>query len=147
MSTPLWIRWARIWAAGGVVVGAGLLLYKYTTPTDEELLNKFSPELRRDYERQRELRREEQRQLINIVKETSKSNDPIWMAGPLVAPWEGSMTNEQMFNDIKKKEATRRQQEELERVERELEELRRASEERTQEIVEERMKNWWKFWK
>ncbi|SMN21162.1 similar to Saccharomyces cerevisiae YGR174C CBP4 Mitochondrial protein required for assembly of cytochrome bc1 complex [Maudiozyma saulgeensis] len=146
MERPLWVRWLRVWAVGGAIIGSGLLLFKYTTPTDEELINALSPELREQYEKQKVLRREEQRQLMDLVKKTSQSNDPIWKTGPFNAPWEGKQNTEEVFNKIQRNEAETRQREDLQRVMAELDMLRQKSELRTQEIVNEKKKHWWKIW-
>lgn len=146
MERPLWVRWLRVWAVGGAIIGTGLVLFKYTTPTDQELIDALSPELREQYEKQKHLRREEQRQLVNLVKQTSQSNDPIWKTGPFNAPWEGKQNTEEIFNNIQKNEAEMRQKEELQKVMADLETLRRESELKTQEIVNEKKKNWWKVW-
>ncbi|ODQ78285.1 hypothetical protein BABINDRAFT_9498 [Babjeviella inositovora NRRL Y-12698] len=89
MSTrPLWYRWVRVYAVGGAIVGTGLLLYKYATPTDEELIARFSPEVRRKYEENRALRQKEQQELMEIVKKTAASKDPIWITGSVKSPSE-----------------------------------------------------------
>ncbi|OBA23674.1 CBP4-domain-containing protein [Metschnikowia bicuspidata var. bicuspidata NRRL YB-4993] len=81
-------KWARMWGAGISIVGTGVLLFKYTVPTDEELIARFSPEIRAEYERNKALRQKEQEELMKIVQETSKSNDPIWKTGRLPSPFE-----------------------------------------------------------
>ncbi|GMM55527.1 Cbp4 protein [Maudiozyma humilis] len=146
MERPLWMRWLRVWAVGGAIIGGGLLLFKYTTPTDEELINSLSPELREQYERQRALRQEEQRQLMDLVKQTSQSNDPIWKTGALTAPWEGKQNAEEVFNNLQRTEAENKQKQDLQKVMADLDALRRESELKTQKIVEEKRKNWWKVW-
>ncbi|ODV80973.1 assembly factor CBP4 [Suhomyces tanzawaensis NRRL Y-17324] len=94
MSTkPLWYRWARVYFTGSCIVGTGVVLYKYTTPTDEELIAAFSPEIRAEYERNRELRQKEQAELMRIAKITSQSNDPIWKTGPIGSPFEKDQRN------------------------------------------------------
>ncbi|VEU22411.1 DEKNAAC103361 [Brettanomyces naardenensis] len=81
-------QWIRSLAWGGGIVGLGYVLFKFTTPTPEQLLAKMSPELRADVEKNRALRMKEQEELIKVVKETSKSNDPIWMTGSIANPWD-----------------------------------------------------------
>ncbi|CAN6622210.1 assembly factor Cbp4p [Trichomonascus vanleenenianus] len=63
---------------GGSVVGFGYLLMKYTTPTDEELINALSPELRKKYEEEKEIRREQNRLLRERIEQQAKSSDPLW---------------------------------------------------------------------
>lgn len=94
MSTkPLWYRWARVYFAGGCIIGTGVLLYIYTTPTDEELISRFLPEVRAEYEKSRGLRQKEQQALMDIVKKTLKSDDPIWKTGPIGSPLERDQRN------------------------------------------------------
>lgn len=146
MEKSVLIRWLKVWAAGGGIIGSGLLLFKYTTPTDQELINSLSPELRDQYYKQKNLRQEEQRRLIEIVKQTSQSKDPIWKTGPFDAPWAGKQNMKEVFDDIEKKDAFNKQKQDLEEIMLDLDALRRESELKTQQIVEEKRKNWWKFW-
>lgn len=80
------LKHTAIW--GGGIIGLGVVLFKYTTPTDEELLARMSPELRAKVESQRELRQQEQKKLMEIVKRTASSDEPIWKTGELYNPWE-----------------------------------------------------------
>lgn len=121
MEKPLWYRWARVYASGAAVVMVGVLLFKYTTPTEEQLINSLSPELRAQYEREKGLRRREQEELIKIVKQTAASNDPIWMTGAIKSPWEKGNKMENLKEKYEKELAEKSQVEELERVQRELE--------------------------
>lgn len=93
MEKPLWYRWARIGVVGSSIVGAGVLLFKYTTPTDEQLVARFLPEIRRDYERNRELRQLEQQELMKVAQATAASSDPIWKTGKIPNPWERDTRN------------------------------------------------------
>ncbi|KAK6460537.1 hypothetical protein DFJ63DRAFT_289921 [Scheffersomyces coipomensis] len=94
MSTkPLWYRWARVYFAGTCIIGSGVLLYKYTTPTDEELIAAFSPEIRAEYEQNKAARKREAEELFKIMKQTSSSNDPIWKTGPIGSPFEKDQRN------------------------------------------------------
>lgn len=86
-------KWAKMFAAGGSIVGTGVLLFKYTVPTDEELIARFSPEIRAEYERGKALRQKEQEELMKIARETSKSNDPIWKTGKIASPFEKDTRN------------------------------------------------------
>lgn len=143
------MRWVKVYMMGGMVIGTGLLLYKYIRPTDEELIARFSPELRLQYEREKGLRRAEQEALMRVVRQTSESNDPIWMTGPIKSPWEinsdkNSYKGTNVSSQSDKQFAEQRQIEELNKVQQELELLRQDSEKRTQEIVNEKSK--WKFW-
>ncbi|ODV64507.1 Cbp4p [Ascoidea rubescens DSM 1968] len=124
---PLWARWARVYATGGAIVGVGVLLYKYASPTDEQVIAGFSPEVRANYEKNKELRRREQEELMKIVQKTAASNDPIWMTGPLSSPFEPGKKNKDWFEEIEKKLAQDRQKQELEKAKKEAEEFNNDS--------------------
>ncbi|QLG72164.1 hypothetical protein HG535_0C05180 [Zygotorulaspora mrakii] len=145
MERPLWVRWLRVWAVGGAIIGGGVLLFKYTTPTDEEIINSLSPELRLQYEKERNLRQAEQQELMNIVKETSLSDKPIWKTGPINSPWEkgekSAVANRDQFQRLKAKEV---QKEELQRIREELAQIRQQTSTATDRIVEEKKKSWWR---
>ncbi|KAH3679168.1 hypothetical protein WICMUC_001179 [Wickerhamomyces mucosus] len=144
MEKPLWYRWARVWAVGFAIVGTGVLLFKYTTPTEEELISRLSPELRQQYEREKQLRRKEQEELIKIVKETSASNDPIWKTGSIQSPWERGTERINLREKYEKELAQQNQMEEIERVRLELELAQAKTRERTDE---ERKKKSWFSWR
>ena len=123
---------------------AGVLLFKYTTPTDEQLIQALSPELRLQYERERNLRQAEQQELMKIVQQTMKSNDPIWKSGSVENPWEkdnGSRATKDQFQRMK---ADQVQKEELERIRQELGKIRTESLNETDKIVSK--KSWWSLW-
>lgn len=81
-------RWVRVWSWGIGIVGTGVLLYTYTVPTEEELIARFSPEVRANYEKNKALRQKEQEELMKIARETANSNDPIWKTGKIASPFE-----------------------------------------------------------
>ncbi|AQZ13045.1 CBP4 (YGR174C) [Zygosaccharomyces parabailii] len=147
METPLWIRWLKVWGYGGLIVATGCLLFKYTTPTDEQIINSLSPELRMQYEREKSLRQAEQQELMKIVKRTAESDDPIWKTGSIQSPFENSnapqIKNRQQFEKLK---ADQVQREELKRINEELAKIRQETSTGTKQIVDERSKGWWKFW-
>lgn len=128
---------------GGAIVGLGAVLFKYTTPTDEELINSLSPELRLQYERERQLRQAEQRELMKIVRETAKSDDPIWKTGSIDSPW-GRSSSEQSREQFQRLKAEEIQREELKRITQELQQIRQDSTAKTQEQVSKSSS--WKFW-
>lgn len=88
MTKPLWYRWARVYVTGFSIVATGVLLYNYTVPTDEELIARFLPENRANYERNRKLRQLEQQELMRIAQETAASKDPVWKTGKIQLPFE-----------------------------------------------------------
>ncbi|BAO39500.1 Assembly factor CBP4 [Kluyveromyces marxianus] len=144
MSSSGFLRWGKVFAAGGSIVLAGVLLFKYTTPTDEQLIQALSPELRLQYERERNLRQAEQQELMKIVQQTMKSNDPIWKSGSVENPWEkdnGSRATKDQFQRMK---ADQVQKEELERIRQELGKIRTESLNETDKIVSK--KSWWSLW-
>lgn len=147
METPLWIRWLKVWGYGGVIIAGGCLLFKYTTPTDEEIINSLSPELRMQYEREKSLRQAEQQELMKIVKQTAQSDDPIWKTGSIQSPWETSALpqakNRQQFEQLK---ADQVQREELKKINEELNKIRQQTTNKTHEIVDDKNQRWWKFW-
>lgn len=148
MERSLFWRWVRVYAVGGSIVGSGLLLYKYSRPTDEELISKFSPEVRREYEANKKLREEEQRELIKIVQESANSKDPIWKTGPLQSPFErgnlGSYSNNTVLERAKRQQLERREQEEIDRVRQNLEALK--EQQRQEKEDKKANKSWWKLW-
>lgn len=116
------LKQTAIW--GGGIVGLGVFLFKFTVPTEEELLQKMSPEIRAQVERNRELRQQEQAMLMEIVKKTADSDQPIWKTGELYNPWEGTgsklladkvnFEKEQAANKLKSElEALKEQQKKL----------------------------------
>lgn len=144
MEKPLWLRWLRVYAVGGAIIGTGLILFKYTTPTDEELVNSLSPELRLQYERERKLRQAEQQELMKIVQETAGSADPIWKTGPIQSPWDRSTDGARTREQFQRVKADQVQKEELQRIRQELEQIRHDSQNKTKEAAENQ--SWWKRW-
>lgn len=90
MSSPtvVMLKHTLIW--GGGIIGLGVLLFKFTVPTDDELLQRMSPEIRAQVEKNRLLRQQEQQMLMDIVQKTAKSDEPVWKTGELFNPWEGT---------------------------------------------------------
>lgn len=115
MSSPnmIMLKHTLIW--GGGIIGLGVLLFKFTVPTDEELLSKMSPEIRAQVEKNRELRQQEQRMVMEIAQKTAKSGQPIWKTGELYNPWEG--TGNKLLVDkvnFEREQAIKKQQSDLE---------------------------------
>ncbi|EMG49822.1 CBP4 Assembly factor CBP4 [Candida maltosa Xu316] len=143
MSTkPLWYRWARVYVAGGSIVGFGVLLFYTICPTDEKLIASFSPEVRADYEKNRELRQQEQKRLMEIAKQTAASNDPIWKAGPIGSPFEKEQRNlnmqlidKELFHKTKFEE---QQKEEIDNANQQMKEVEQL-------LSQKKNKPWWKF--
>lgn len=112
-----------IW--GGGIVGLGVVLFKFTVPTEEELLQKMSPEIRAQVEKNRELRQEEQRILMEIAQKSAKSDQPIWKTGELYNPWEGT-GNKLLIDKVEyeREQAFIKQKSELDRLKEEQEKLK-----------------------
>ncbi|ODV87905.1 hypothetical protein CANARDRAFT_26089 [[Candida] arabinofermentans NRRL YB-2248] len=136
--------WWRGVQGSVALIGGGILLYKYATPTPEELISKMSPEVRADYEKNLEFRKEEHRVLMEIVKKTSSSNDPIWMAGPIKPPWDRdySVNVDTLLVD---KENFAKKQAEL-KQQAELEELKKHSLDLNEKSNKKSDKKWYKLW-
>lgn len=140
MEKPLWYRWARVWVTGFSIIGTGVLLYKYTVPTDEELIARFSPEVRANYEKNRALRQKEQEELMKIAQETAKLNDPIWKTGRIASPFEKDTRGV----DPKLVDATQFFADQQE-TERRAEAAAASAELReTEQLVEQAKKSWWR---
>ncbi|KAK3939433.1 assembly factor CBP4 [Diplogelasinospora grovesii] len=74
-----WWLWTKVLVGGGAVCVGGPAFTYWLTPTDEELFQKYNPELQkrsleRRYERQKEFD-----DFVGKLKEYSKSDKPIWV--------------------------------------------------------------------
>lgn len=139
---PLWYRWARVGFVGASIITTGVLLFKYTTPSDEELIARFSPEVRRDYERNRELRQREQQELMKNAQLTAASNDPIWKTGRISSPWDKDTKN----TDQKLVDAVKFHQEKANEFKKEQIELAQQELLETERIVAEKKKRFFSWW-
>ncbi|GMM36367.1 Cbp4 protein [Saccharomycopsis crataegensis] len=141
-ETPLWMRWAKVNLVGAAIVGFGVLCFKYTTPSDEQLISRMSPEVRSQYEREKSLRRKEQEELIRIVKQTSASNDPIWMTGPIKSPLEHRAFQ---LKDKEKRErdvAAEEQQKELADIKKQIDEAQQTARLENEKAMASSGKGW-----
>lgn len=140
---PLWYRWARVWFVGISIVSSGVLLYKYATPTDEQLIAQFSPEVRQQYERNKELRRQEQLEVMRNAQLTSASTDPIWKTGNIKSPWgkENKGANPNLIDPVKfhQQKAEEFKREQVQKAEHDLNETERL-------VQASKDKKWYKFW-
>ncbi|KAI9220631.1 CBP4-domain-containing protein [Blastocladiella britannica] len=76
-STTNKIVQSVVW--GGGLIGLGVLLLKYTVPTEESLRKDLSPELQRkalDFES--DARRAETARILAIIKQNAESDRPVW---------------------------------------------------------------------
>ncbi|KAK9462187.1 uncharacterized protein V1516DRAFT_673986 [Lipomyces oligophaga] len=94
---------ARIVIVGGGIFGVGYGLYRTTVPTEAQLLEKFSPEIKQRQQQESQLReikpqdsakasegfgKSEEEQLYDIIQSNANSSRPIWMLNdtPGLAP-------------------------------------------------------------
>lgn len=129
---------AGIYGTGIIVLG--FTLFRYTTPTEEQLISRFSPEIRAEYEQNKLLRQQEQQELMKIVQQTSKSNDPIWKTGKISSPFEkdtrGMNPNLVDQKKFERQQALAHQQHQVEQSQLQLQE--------TEKLLTK--KPWYKFW-
>jgi len=74
-----WWLWAKMLAGGGVICVGGPALTWYLTPTDEELFQKYNPELQKKSLERRYEKQKEFDDFVSKLKEYSKSDKPIWV--------------------------------------------------------------------
>lgn len=114
---------------------------KYTTPTDEELIARFSPEVRANYEKNKLLRQKEQEELMKIVRQTSQSNDPIWKTGKIASPFEKDTrgVDPRLVNPIEfqKNQEEAKLRAEVDRADAELAE--------TENLLAQSKRRWWSW--
>lgn len=140
---PAWVRYTKAGIWGSAVTGLGVLLYVYNTPTDEELIAKFSPEVRANYERNKAIRQREQQELMAIVQQTSASNDPIWKTGKLKSPFErgNKVAGSDLVNvqEFEKQQVAEKKRQEMNQLNQELQETE-------QFISLSNKRKWYKWW-
>ncbi|EAQ89666.1 hypothetical protein CHGG_06285 [Chaetomium globosum CBS 148.51] len=64
--------------AGGAIIVGGPALTRWVQPTDEELFQKYNPELQKRSLERRFERQQEFDDFVNRLKRDSKSDKPIW---------------------------------------------------------------------
>lgn len=142
MEKPLWYRWARVPLSGIAIIGTGVILFYNIVPTDEEVIKRFSPEVRAQYEKNRELRQKEQEELMRIVQQTAKSDEPIWKTGPIVSPFEketrGKVTDLVDRNTYFQQKEEQKQQKEIAEAKAQFLE--------NEELFARKKLSWWKVW-
>lgn len=139
LTKPLWYRWLRVYIAGGCIIGTGALLFKYTTPSDEELYQRFSPEIKAESDAKRDFRQRELKELMRIALKTAALDDPIWKTGPIGLPFEVAQRNmsQQLVNyrEFQQEAATKFKQDQLNDAMQNLEEIEQLSK-----------KKWYRLW-
>ncbi|KAJ9145571.1 hypothetical protein NKR19_g6060 [Coniochaeta hoffmannii] len=73
-----WWLWTKMLVGGGAVVVGGPAFVMWVSPTDEELFQKYSPELKKKSLERRLEREKEFDDFVEKLKEYSKSDKPIW---------------------------------------------------------------------
>ncbi|KAJ1943770.1 assembly factor cbp4 [Linderina macrospora] len=70
-----------LFAVGGIM-GVAVLLRYTIVPDEEKILKSMSPELRAEYERNKEKRRAQHDAIMAQILENAKSDKPIWDVKP-----------------------------------------------------------------
>ncbi|KAK9376656.1 uncharacterized protein V1513DRAFT_439313 [Lipomyces chichibuensis] len=85
MSTLLYLKMLFV---GTGVVGLGVVLYSKTVPTEEEVVAKFSPEVRQKYYQEKAFREasEPDNKLYELVRSNAQSSRPVWMLSDTIEP-------------------------------------------------------------
>ncbi|KAK9471499.1 uncharacterized protein V1510DRAFT_404183 [Dipodascopsis tothii] len=130
--------WLRTTAYGAGIVGFGVWCWIYTTPSDEELLNSLSPEIRAKYDESLKTKSERQRAFANLIKANVESGLPAWQ----LVPSEDNIKRLKELNDNDPLQSAKESA------------MRSAAETfRQQELAEQRAgtkapsgKSWYRFW-
>ncbi|KAK4136988.1 CBP4-domain-containing protein [Trichocladium antarcticum] len=75
-----WWLWTKMLIGGGAICVGGPAFVRYVQPTDEELFQKYNPELQKRSLERRFERQQEFDDFVTKLKEYSKSDKPIWVA-------------------------------------------------------------------
>ncbi|EPS36946.1 hypothetical protein H072_9485 [Dactylellina haptotyla CBS 200.50] len=79
MPSPRTWTYVKMAVASSVMVIGGPALVIYVMPSEEELFNRYSPELQKKVLEERPRRQAEMQQFFDQLKEYSKSDKPIWV--------------------------------------------------------------------
>ncbi|KAM7209697.1 Cbp4 [Naviculisporaceae sp. PSN 640] len=74
-----WWLWTKMLVGGAAVCIGGPAFTLWVTPTDEELFQKYNPELQKKSLERRYERQKEFDDFVTKLKEQSKSDKPIWI--------------------------------------------------------------------
>ncbi|KAL2127951.1 hypothetical protein VTI74DRAFT_9928 [Chaetomium olivicolor] len=74
-----WWLWTKMLVVGGAICVGGPALTRWVQPTDEELFQKYNPELQKRSLERRVERQQEFDDFVTKLKEYSKSDKPIWV--------------------------------------------------------------------
>ncbi|KMU75369.1 hypothetical protein CISG_04788 [Coccidioides immitis RMSCC 3703] len=72
-------KWTKMITVGAVVCVGGPMFVNYVRPTEEELFQRFNPELQKRNLANRDKRQQEFDEFVTKLKEYSKSDKPIWV--------------------------------------------------------------------
>ncbi|KAK4125319.1 CBP4-domain-containing protein [Parathielavia appendiculata] len=79
-KTPVnWWLWTKMLIVGGGIAVGGPALVRWVQPTDEELFQKYNPELQKRSLERRFERQQDFDDFVTKLKEYSKSDKPIWL--------------------------------------------------------------------
>ncbi|KAF2404405.1 CBP4-domain-containing protein [Trichodelitschia bisporula] len=70
--------WAKMLVGGAAICIGGPAFVIWVSPTEEELVKKYNPDLQRRSRENREQRQQEFDDFVTRLKEYSKSDKPIW---------------------------------------------------------------------
>ncbi|KAK4200617.1 hypothetical protein QBC40DRAFT_306587 [Triangularia verruculosa] len=79
MGKVNWWLWTKMLVVGGGVVWGGPALVRYLQPTDEELFQRYNPDLQKRSLERRYEREKEFDDFVVKLKEQAKSDKPIWI--------------------------------------------------------------------
>lgn len=72
-------QWVKFLGSAGFFLGTGVYVSRYIIPTDEQIIDKLSPELKARYLREKDIRHRAQQIL---QEEVAKNPDkPVWLQG------------------------------------------------------------------
>ncbi|KAJ1678029.1 assembly factor cbp4 [Spiromyces aspiralis] len=75
----------RAFVYSASVIGVGYVLLQTIVPNEEQILNSLSPQLKIEYLRNKQKRIEDERRMLETIKENAHSDRPIWQIQPAMA--------------------------------------------------------------
>ncbi|RKU43258.1 assembly factor cbp4 [Coniochaeta pulveracea] len=108
-----WWLWTKMLIGGGALMVGGPAFVLWVSPTDEELFQKYSPELKKKSLERRFERETEFDDFVGKLKEYSKSDKPIWVVQEEA---ERKARQERIQEGLRIAEDVKRQKEEIRRA-------------------------------
>ncbi|ODV88777.1 hypothetical protein CANCADRAFT_13707, partial [Tortispora caseinolytica NRRL Y-17796] len=71
-------KWVKMFFVSGGLLGTGVVLLKYTTPNEEQMLAKMSPAMREEYLNTKDARLAANQELLRQIEVSAKSARPAW---------------------------------------------------------------------